>query len=172
MTILNNPGRAAKVTLLGLSLSAPIALSVTTSADDSQALTMLKGKRYEKVHVTEITPVTIAFRHSTGAARLSFTEFGADVQKKYGYDEAKALAWVAKQAKAEREQQQRQDAAEREKRARAWANYQEVEAMAAALSDAVYDGATHRCYRSQEEATFARQRVLREALQARSDAGR
>jgi hypothetical protein len=165
MTIFKNPGRVVKVTFLVL---AAVFVSALARADD---LVTIGGKRYEKVRVTEITPVTIAFTHSSGVARLPFTEFGPDVQKKFGYDEAKAKAWLLEQAKAEQEQRAREAAAEREKRARAWATYQQVEQTAAALGNAVYDGATRRWYHSQEEAAFARERALKDALQARSDAG-
>src|SRR6202035_3691598 len=60
--------RGSKVTLCVL---AGILLAGISRADDIVTAT---GKRYEKVHVTEITPTTISFTHSTGAARLWFTE--------------------------------------------------------------------------------------------------
>ena len=166
MTIFNDRGRIVKVTLLVL---AAVFVSAPARADD---LVTIKGKRYEKVRVTEITPVTIAFTHSSGVARLPFTELGPDVQKKFGYDEAKARAWLAEQARvaAAAEQARKEESAR--KRQQATEVQQQVEQMAAALGNTVYDGATHRWYHSQEEAAFARERALKEALQARSDAGR
>lgn len=164
MTILKKRRGALKVTLL---VFAAVFVSALASADD---LVTVGGKRYEKVRVTEVTPVTIAFKYSTGVARLPFIDFGPDVQKKYGYDAVKANAWLAAQAKAEQDRQQHEAAAEKEKRERASATHQQVEATAAALGNAVYDGATHRWYFSQEEAAFARERALGEALQARWEA--
>ena len=120
--------------------------------------------------MTEITPATIAFTHSSGVARLPFTEFGPDVQKKFGYDEAKARAWLAEQTRvAAAADQARKDEGAR-KRQQAAEVQRQVEQMAEALGNAVYDGATHRWYHSQEEAAIARERTLREALQARWEA--
>lgn len=159
--IAKNLYRGAKVTLL---LFAATLLAASARADE---LITVNGKRYEKVRVTEVTPTTIAFMHATGVARLPFTDFSPDVQHKYGYDEAKARAWLLEQAKAEQEQQRHEAAAEREKRARALVTYQQVDQMASALGNTVYDDATHRWYHSQEEAAFARERELREALKDR-----
>jgi hypothetical protein len=92
-SVARNVYAGAKITLLIL---VAVFFAVVSRADD---LVTAKGTRYENVRVTEITPTTIAFRHSAGAARLSFTELGPDVQKKYGYDEAKAKAWLAEEAK-------------------------------------------------------------------------
>jgi hypothetical protein len=164
MTILKNRRHTLKVTLL---LLAAVLVSAPAWADD---LVTVGGKRYEKVRVTEVTPVTIAFKHSTGIARLPFTDFGPDVQKNYGYDAVKANAWLAAQAKAEQDRQQCEAAAKTDKRGRAGATQQQVEAMAARLGNTVYDGATHRWYPSQQEAAFARERALRDALQARWEA--
>jgi transcriptional regulator with XRE-family HTH domain len=92
LNLAKNLHRGAKVTLLVL--AAVVSVSIAR-ADD---LVTLAGKRYENVRVTEITPTTIAFMHATGAARLPFTDFGTEVHRKYGYDEAKAKAWLAEQA--------------------------------------------------------------------------
>ena len=110
--------------------------------------------------------------HSKGVARLPFTEFGPDVQKKFGYDEAKARAWLAEQARVAGTAKQTRKEEGARKRQRATEVQQQVEQMAEMLGNAAYDGATRRWYHSQEEAAFARERALRQALQARSDAGR
>ena len=161
--------RGAKVTLW--LLCAIIALQTASAMGDGQeTLITVSGKQYDKVRVTEVTPVTIAFKHSTGVARLPFTDFGPNVQKKYGYDAVKANAWLAEQARvsAAAEQARKEEGAR--KRQQAAEVQQQVEQMAATLGNAVYDGATHRWYHSQEEAAFARKRALREALQARWEA--
>ena len=106
--------RGAKVTL-GVA-GALIALQTASAlADGQDTLITVSGKQYDKVRVTEVTPVTIAFKHSTGVARLPFTDFGPDVQKKYGYDAVKANAWLVDQAQqdAKAEQAQRQQAAKK-----------------------------------------------------------
>jgi hypothetical protein len=164
MNLAKNMHRGAKVTLLAL--SAVITIGVTATADDSQTLLTLKGKRYEKVHVTEITPVTIAFKHSTGVARLSFTEFGPDVQKKYGYDETKARAWVMQIA----EQEQQQADAAAKARYDAFRNQEKIKAemeRMKSMLNAVYDPMSHRWYRSADEAAAAREQALKDALELR-----
>jgi hypothetical protein len=81
-------------------------------ADELQTLITTSGHRFEKARVTEVTPATITIVHSTGVARMPLSEFPADVQKKFGYDEARAKAWLVEQAKAE---QARRDKEAKEK---------------------------------------------------------
>jgi transcriptional regulator with XRE-family HTH domain len=146
LNLAKNLHRGAKVTLLVL--AALLANSAISRADD---LVTLRGKRYENVHVTEITPATIAFTHSTGAARLSFTEVDPDVQKKYGYDQAKANAWLVGQARkadeAVKAEQARQDVQMRP------ANELrlQVEDFARAIRDGAIDPRTGRFYDAEAE---------------------
>jgi len=164
-----NLHRGSKTTVIAFAALFMSAL-VQVRADD---LVTITGKRYEKVQVTEVTPATIAFTHATGAARIPLAEFGPDVQRKYGYDVAKAKAWLAAQAKAEQDRQQHDAAFVREQRAKAIKNYEEVEQMAAlGIVNFVYDAATHRWYPNQEEAQAARKAALQAAAKARFDAGR
>jgi transcriptional regulator with XRE-family HTH domain len=141
LNLAKNLHRGAKVTLLVL--AALLAGSAISRADD---LVTVRGKRYENVHVTEITPATIAFTHSTGAARLSFTEVGPDVQKKYSYDQTKANAWLAEQARkadeAVKPERARQDAQMR----RANEPRLQVEEVAQAIRDGAIDPRTGRFY--------------------------
>jgi len=162
LKIIEKVYRRAKVTLLVFAVVFPI--SATSRADD---LVTLSGKRYEKVRVTEITPAMIAFAHSSGAARIAFTEFGPDVQKKYGYDEARARAWLAQQAQITAEaERQRQEAAkanaERYERTKA-----ELQRMRRVLN-AVYDRATGQWYASEEEAAAAREAALKRVYEAKA----
>lgn len=157
--VINKICRQAKVTLL---VGAVVfGISQTSHADD---LVTLSGKRYEKVRVTEITPATIAFMHSRGVARLSFADFGPDVQKKYGYDEAKARAWLAQQAQiaAEAERQRWQAAKTKVEQTNA-----ELERMRGVLS-AVYDQASGRWYASEQEAAAAREAALKRVYEAKA----
>ncbi|SRR6266446_9793020 len=159
---INQAYRRAKVTLLVVAVI--FGISSTSRADN---LVTLSGKRFKNVRVTEITPATIAFMHSSGAARFAFTEFGPDLQKKYGYDEAKARAWLAQQAQMTAEaERQRQEAAksnaERYEQAKA-----ELQRMRRVLS-ARYDQATGQWYASQEEAAAAREAALKRADEAKA----
>lgn len=77
-----------------------LVLTGTGYAGDTETLTTLKGKRYEKVRVTEVTPATVTIKHSAGVCRIPIAEFPADVRKRFGYDEGKAKAWLAAQARA------------------------------------------------------------------------
>jgi transcriptional regulator with XRE-family HTH domain len=141
LNLARNLHRGAKVTLLVLATL--LASSAISRADD---LVTFSGKRYENIDVTEITPATIAFTHSTGAARLSFTEVGPDVQKKYGYDQAKANAWLAEPARkadeAVKAEQARQDAQMR----RANELRLQVEDFTQAIRDGAIDPSTGRFY--------------------------
>jgi hypothetical protein len=166
LNLAKNLRSGAKVTLFAL--GALIAVSLTVSADDSQTLVTLKGKRYEKVHVTEITPATIAFTHSTGVARLSFTEFGPDVQKKYGYDEGKARAWVVEQmsqaTKAEQEQHQK-EVVRREQGLR---NMEALEAWRASLGPGeLYYDAVRKQIRNADRDAELRSELLKQMLTQR-----
>lgn len=153
---------AQKVTLLVV-----IAVFATTATSHADDLVTLSGKRFKKVRVTEITPATIAFVHSSGVARIAFAEFGSDVQKKYGYDEAKARAWLAQQAQIAAEvERQRQKAAktnsERYEQTKA-----ELQRMRRVLN-AVYDQATGQWYASEEEAAAAREAALKRVYEAKA----
>lgn len=69
-------------------------MATLARADD---LVTTAGKRYANVHITEVTPATIAFKHASGVARIPLAEFGRDVQQKFGYDATKARAWIVAQ---------------------------------------------------------------------------
>lgn len=153
-----------KVTLCVL--SAIIAFQIVSSlADDPQTLVTVGGKRYEKVRVTEVTPVTIAFTHSVGVARVPFTDFGPDVQKKYGYDESKARTWLMEQAEQAAKLEKATHDVEREKREQALRNMEAVETFCTSLGpgELRYDPITKQIYNGDREAEI-RGELLREAL--------
>lgn len=66
-------------------------MGVSAFADD---ITMLDGKTYRNVQVTSSDPISITVSHSTGAGRILFAEMDAELQKKYGYNAAKAAAYL------------------------------------------------------------------------------
>jgi hypothetical protein len=66
-------------------------LGVAAMADD---ITTLDGKTYRNVKVTSSDPISITVSHSTGVGMLLFAEMDADLQKKYGYNAAKAAAYL------------------------------------------------------------------------------
>lgn len=156
--------RAAKVTLLVL--AAALFLAVV-HADELQTLVTTTGHRFEKARVTELTPASITIVHSTGVVRMLLSEFPADVQKKFGYDEAKARAWLAQIAA-----QQHQEVAAAEKSRREWArSYSETQAEISRMQrllNAVYDRATGRWYPSPEAAAAAREKALKDVLDAKA----
>jgi len=75
-----------------------VSMGVAALADD---ITTLDGKTYKNVKVTSSDPISITVSHSTGAGRILFAEMDAELQKKYGYDAAKAAAYLD-QLKAKR----------------------------------------------------------------------
>jgi hypothetical protein len=97
-----------KVTLLAL--SAALMLAATARADEPHTFVTTKGDRFEKAHVTEVTPATITIVHAAGIARVPLSELPTDVQKKFGYDEAKAKAWLEEIARAEELRRQKEAA--------------------------------------------------------------
>jgi hypothetical protein len=164
--IIDKVSRRPKVTLLVVAVV--FAILSTSRADD---LVMLSGKRFENVRVTEITPATITFVHSSGVARIAFAEFGPDVQKKYGYDEAKARAWLAEQARQAAEAaraEQAQHQAERGKREQALRNMEALEAWRASLGpgELYYDPVSKQIRNADRDAEM-RGELLKQALRQR-----
>jgi hypothetical protein len=64
-------------------------------AEDPKPATIvtLSGVKYEKAVVTGLAPDAISVTHSTGVARIPFTDLPVEIQKQYGYDAAKAIAY-------------------------------------------------------------------------------
>jgi transcriptional regulator with XRE-family HTH domain len=145
--------RGAKVTLLVL--AAVLFLAVGANADELQTLVTAKGHRFEKARVTEVTPLSIMIVHSSGVARVPLWEFPPDVQKKYGYDQAKAAAWLAEQQRQQWIAEDAKRRADAEARVRAYRMYQAVEAWSQELS------------RAQELAPYVREQQLKDALEAK-----
>ncbi len=66
-------------------------LSVAAIADD---ITTLDGKTYSKIRVTCSDPLSVTVSHATGERRILFAEMDAELQKKFGYDAAKAAVYM------------------------------------------------------------------------------
>lgn len=101
LNLARNLYRGAKIAKLLLIATLTWFMVATSAvmAGDNETLTTLKGAHYDKVRVTEVTPATVAFKHSAGVCRISLAEFPAGVRKRFGYDETKAAAWVAEQTR-------------------------------------------------------------------------
>jgi hypothetical protein len=143
-------------------------------ADDAQTFVTIKGDRFEQAHVTTVTPATITIVHSAGVATLPLSEFPAEIQKRYGYDAAKAKVWLEQvtleeKLRRDREEAERAAAAKREWNAQYEARRRHAEGIEESIwigqhaSDfpTVYDPATHKFYRSQEEAARDREAWLK-----------
>jgi hypothetical protein len=78
-------------------------ISALKSVDDLETLQTLDGRRFEGIRRCVVSPSDIRFIHSTGSATVRFEELPAHTQRRFGYVEAKAAAYVQQEAK-EREQ--------------------------------------------------------------------
>src|ERR1043166_9808873 len=91
--------------------------------------------RVKKARITEVTPISVTVVHSTGVSRVPLTEFPPDVQRRFGYDELKARAWLAEQAKVEEAKKQQVAKDQAAKRKEAQRVRREVEAISHYLDD-------------------------------------
>ena len=73
----------------------------------ADTITTITGTTYLDASVTKTTPVAISITHSTGTAKIPFKNLPAALQKKYGYDPAKATEYEAQEAQRQAEQKQR-----------------------------------------------------------------
>jgi len=138
-----------------------------TQAEEPQTILTANGQRFEKARVTELTPAMITIVHSAGVARMPLWELAPEFQRKFGYDEAKARAWLAQQAQIAAEaERQRQEAAKRniERYGQTKAELQKMQRVL----NAVYDQATGQWYASEEEAAAAREAALKRAYEAKA----
>ena len=137
------------------------------NAGDPETLTTLKGAHYEKVRITEVTPTTVTIVHSAGVCRIPIVEFPPEVRKRFGYDEAKAAAWISEQTRQAAVAAEAKQKAEAKNRIEAEKTYQDVLQQAQILSSAVYDPSSGQWHSSAEDAQAARQRALRNSMQLR-----
>jgi hypothetical protein len=127
--------------------------AATRGEEPTQTFVTLKGERFEKARITEVTPATITIVHAAGVATVPLSELPAELQKQFGYDEAKAKAWLAEVARAEQTRREH-EAAERaaaEKRAAQQAQHDKeaVDRIAHYLDDGgrlEYDPVTKQLY--------------------------
>ena len=68
------------------------------------------GKEYQKVLVRKVTPLDISVMHEAGATKIKLADLSPDLQKHFGYDPEKAIAYQAQQD-AEAEANQKADEA-------------------------------------------------------------
>ena len=137
------------------------------------------GDHFEDARVTAVTPATITIFHRVGVATISLADVPADLQKRYGYDLAKAGAWLRQEAEQQQQQaiateKQRQEAAAAAYQAKQDRKQKEAEiqnwlAKMHSLTNAVYDPATRQWYASPEEGRAAREQALKDALEAKRD---
>ncbi len=66
-------------------------VGLSVFADD---IVTFDSKTYRNVKVTTSDPISITVSHSSGVARILFQEMSAELQKKYGYDAAKAASYL------------------------------------------------------------------------------
>ena len=69
----------------------PVLIAAAALADD---ITTLTGQTFRNVKISSSDPISISFMHSSGAGRVLFVEIDAELQKKYGYDAAKAASYL------------------------------------------------------------------------------
>ena len=102
--------RTAALTLLALGLA------LQTNIAGAASITNVAGTVYENAMVTLVEPDGITIRHSSGVAKLLYTELPEGVRAQYGFDAGKAAAYgqQVQQAKADaaRQAQLARDAAE------------------------------------------------------------
>jgi hypothetical protein len=87
--------RSLSVLLLFFSLSA-----WCLANEHLDSLTTTDGITYKDVTLTKVEPDGLRIIHATGVAKVGFERLSPEIQKKYGYDPAKAVAF--KQAEAAR----------------------------------------------------------------------
>jgi hypothetical protein len=140
-----------KVTLL--TLSAALILAATERADEPHTFVTTKGDRFERAHVTEVTPATITIVHAVGIAHVPLSELPADVQKRFNYDPDKAKAWldqIAREEELRRDQEQTaRAAAEKQAVEEKRRNREAVDQISHYLDDGgrlEYDPVTHQFY--------------------------
>ena len=76
---------------------------VSLRAED---ITLRDGTVLKNARVTEATPAFISVTHNAGVAHVMLQDLPADLQKKYGYDPAKAAEYAAADAAAQQQIQQ------------------------------------------------------------------
>jgi hypothetical protein len=70
-------------------------------ANDSNLTLTVDGTTYSNVTFGTVTPSSVSFRHSTGAATVALAKLPPDLQQRLGYDPQKAAAYIQERAEAE-----------------------------------------------------------------------
>jgi hypothetical protein len=163
-----------------LALAGAIFAQTPTATAVGETIVTLKGDRFEKARVTNVTPATLTITHSVGVATLPFTDFSDDIQKRFEYDPAKAKGYLQQlavefQRRYEMQIAQQQAAEKKAKDESYWKarrsaeNAEAVSRLAHFFHDGgdfIYDPATKRVYFSEAEAATAREAALRMVKEA------
>ncbi len=90
--------RIIRGVMAGLFLS--LAIQLAAFADDTKldSLTTTDGKTYTNITIKRSDPSGIDIVYSAGAVHLLFANLPKEIQDKYGYDPAKAQAFLAQKA--------------------------------------------------------------------------
>ena len=87
--------------------AALLALSVLASAEDQKiTITTTDGRKFENVTVSRVEPNGLVLMTDSGIEKVPFTALAFELQKKFGYDPAKASIFQAEQQKADQERVQ------------------------------------------------------------------
>jgi hypothetical protein len=89
-------------TKLLVTLVVMIALRATFA--DQPTTIATKYEKFEKAVVSRVEPDAITIMHASGVARIPFQDLPEEMQRKYGYDPQKALAYQQAIQRAAREQ--------------------------------------------------------------------
>ncbi len=83
---------------------APICLLAASvpSVAAGETIVTERGREYRDCEIVGRDPHGVTFRHSTGMAKVAYSDLGADQQKRFGYDRASAEAFLAKHRPAAR----------------------------------------------------------------------
>ena len=95
-----------------LSLIAFVIIAVPVTAQDKlDALTTTSGKTYKDVTVKGAGALGISIKHSTGFAKIPFSDLSEEIRKKYNYDPKKAKAAAEQKAASMAKVKKRQEQA-------------------------------------------------------------
>jgi hypothetical protein len=79
-------------------------IAFSTTFADQPTTIATKYEKFEKAVVSRVEPDAITIMHATGVARVPFQDLSEEMQRKYGYDPQKALAYQQGIQRAAREQ--------------------------------------------------------------------
>lgn len=120
----------------------------------AEDLSTTDGKSYTNVTVTKVEPDGLSITHDTGSAKVPFTKLSEDLQKKHGYDPAKAEAYTKEQAQRRAELDAILQASREKEAALQRANQEETYTVTPAVAEGI-------SLRMQSRAQVKEERVAR-----------